>query len=127
MRNFICVLFLSLYAMAFIKPVVPFIEYAVNKDFIAKVLCINKDKPQMNCEGKCHLEKQLKKAEEETQNNKPVTVNLTDNIVALVHANSVVFKVYGFLLEKNEFFLNHYSFNAFFKVFHPPKSWFSII
>ena len=81
----------------------------------------------MHCEGKCHLEKQLKKAEKETQNNKPATVNLTDNIVALVHTNSIALKVYGFVIEKNEFYLNHYSFYAFFGIFHPPESWISTI
>lgn len=33
--------------------------YMANKDYIAKVLCVNRDKPTMNCKGKCHLKKQL--------------------------------------------------------------------
>jgi len=34
-------------------------NYILNKDYIAKVLCVNKDRPEMSCEGKCHLMKQL--------------------------------------------------------------------
>jgi len=45
-----------------IRPVIPYIEYAVNMDFIIKNLCINRDKPHSCCEGKCYLEKQLKKS-----------------------------------------------------------------
>jgi hypothetical protein len=36
-------------------------DYILNRDYIAKVLCINRDKPEMKCNGKCHLAKQLKK------------------------------------------------------------------
>ena len=38
-------------------------EYQVNKNYIATVLCINKSKPQLHCEGKCQLTKQLAKAQ----------------------------------------------------------------
>ncbi len=34
--------------------------YQVNKDYIARVLCENRDKPQLHCDGKCYLAKQLK-------------------------------------------------------------------
>ena len=44
------------------KPLLPYIEYAVFRDYIAKNLCINKDKPKSCCHGKCHLQEQLKKS-----------------------------------------------------------------
>lgn len=47
-----------------VKPVLPFIEYAVNYNYISKVLCVNKAKPEMKCNGKCHLMKELAKAAE---------------------------------------------------------------
>ena len=45
-------------------------NYMVNKDFIAKNLCENRDKPMMHCNGKCHLRKQL--AEQQKKENAPV-------------------------------------------------------
>ena len=42
------------------------IEYNLNKDFIARNLCINKAKPKLHCNGKCQMMKKL--AEEENQN-----------------------------------------------------------
>ncbi len=48
--------------MMLIKPVFPVIEYVVNYDYISKVLCENKAKPMMHCNGKCHLMKELAKA-----------------------------------------------------------------
>ncbi|MFP9098798.1 hypothetical protein ACLI09_07080 [Flavobacterium sp. RHBU_24] len=43
------------------RPVVPVAEYIINYDYIANVLCVNKAKPQMHCNGKCHLMKELAK------------------------------------------------------------------
>ena len=53
--------FVFLYLVAMLRPIAPFVEYAINYDYISKVLCINKDKPEMNCNGKCQLMKELEK------------------------------------------------------------------
>lgn len=63
---FIFALFLLL------KPILPVVEYVVNYDYIATVLCENKDKPMMHCNGKCHLMKELAKNAEE---DKPISSN----------------------------------------------------
>lgn len=39
--------------------------YQVNKDYIARVLCENRDKPQLHCDGKCYLAKKLKDQQEQ--------------------------------------------------------------
>ena len=33
--------------------------YQLNIDYIIETYCVNKDKPQLQCNGKCHLAKQL--------------------------------------------------------------------
>ena len=38
--------------------------YQVNKEYITRVLCENRDKPQLNCNGKCYLAKKLKSQKE---------------------------------------------------------------
>ncbi|MGF7215301.1 hypothetical protein GGR92_001441 [Spirosoma lacussanchae] len=38
--------------------------YHANKDYIARVLCENRDKPQLHCDGKCFLAKRLKASQE---------------------------------------------------------------
>src|SRR6056297_976397 len=52
-----------------VKPLWPVMEYVVNYDYIANVLCENKDKPQLQCNGKCYLAKQLAKETEDDGNN----------------------------------------------------------
>jgi hypothetical protein len=50
-----------------IIPVLPVIDYLINKDYIAKNLCVNKDKPKSCCKGKCHMVKQLQKTNKNTE------------------------------------------------------------
>lgn len=56
---------------------IPYIQYAVFKTYIAKNLCVNKDKPKSCCEGKCFREKQLQTvaetsgSENKKDNNQP--------------------------------------------------------
>lgn len=35
-------------------------SFELNRDFIAKNLCENRNRPQLNCDGKCFLAKKLK-------------------------------------------------------------------
>ena len=52
-----------------IKPLWPLAEYVVNYDYIVENLCENKDRPFLNCDGKCYLAKQLAKESEGTDKN----------------------------------------------------------
>ena len=61
---FVKTLFVILALLILAKPVLPVIEYWANYDYIALELCENKAKPQMQCNGKCHLMKELAKASE---------------------------------------------------------------
>ena len=35
-------------------------HYQLNKEYITRVLCENRDKPDLHCDGKCYLAKRLK-------------------------------------------------------------------
>jgi mRNA-degrading endonuclease RelE of RelBE toxin-antitoxin system len=58
------ILQLIIFMVYLFKPMMPYIEYSLNKKYIAKNLCINKNKPKSHCNGKCYLEKQLKQSSE---------------------------------------------------------------
>lgn len=38
--------------------------YKVNKEYITRVLCQNRDKPKLHCNGKCYLAKKLKEQQQ---------------------------------------------------------------
>lgn len=83
MRPLLTIGFLMLCLAAMLRPAAPLLEYALNRDYIEQVLCINKDEPEMQCHGKCYLEQQLQKAAEEQQPEKAL-INLQEYPLALV-------------------------------------------
>ncbi len=48
-----------------LRPLTPFVEYAINYDYFSKVLCINKEKPELGCNGQCQLIKKLEQQKKE--------------------------------------------------------------
>lgn len=103
-----------------------FLDYQLRKDFIVKNYCVNKNRPEMHCDGKCYLAKQLKKAQEKEE--KEATNDFLTKF----------FGVEGFT--KTENFRNFFGQQAYFaqsiknyfyldkaistdnaSIFHPPK------
>lgn len=41
--------------------------YQINKAYIARVLCESRDKPMLNCNGKCFLAKKLREQQEKKE------------------------------------------------------------
>ena len=77
------ILLLLMLAQSFSKWIVV-MEYNLNKDFIAKNLCINKSRPKMHCNGKCQMMKRL--AEEEKQNSSNNTIKIKVHDIVLSDA-----------------------------------------
>jgi hypothetical protein len=66
-EGYICIVKKIIFLLALfmlLKPAFPVIDYVVNYDYISKVLCVNKAKPKLQCNGKCHLMKELAKSSE---------------------------------------------------------------
>jgi hypothetical protein len=59
-------------------------DFLLNEDYIAKVLCVNKDKPAMKCNGKCHLAKQLQKQDKAENTSKNIPVREIKEITGIV-------------------------------------------
>jgi hypothetical protein len=101
-------------------------EYVINKEYIAQNICENRDKPKMNCKGKCHLKKQLaedesgKKGNSQSQQEKQ-DVNLFCQYFNLRVPLLVVPVLKQKFLSANEFFILNYIKN----IFHPPSGSFS--
>ena len=54
-----------------LRPVAPMLEYVVYEDYIAEFLCINKEKTELNCNGKCYLMQRLAEQDEQKKQNLP--------------------------------------------------------
>ena len=52
-------------------------EYNLNKAYVSKVLCVNRDKPQMHCDGKCFLKKELNRNADHQRNEQSTTSSIS--------------------------------------------------
>ncbi|CAL2106990.1 conserved hypothetical protein [Tenacibaculum sp. 190524A02b] len=112
-------LFVFLYLMAMLRPIAPFVEYAINYDYIAKVLCINKDKPEMSCKGTCQLMKKLEQQQEEDFNS--LRISMEEYPVGFVSVLTInKEKLIPFKRKQNFQYKKDYSYLFNQEVFHPP-------
>ena len=44
-----------------------YVGYELNKTYISTTLCENKDKPELQCNGKCYLKKKISQADKQEQ------------------------------------------------------------
>lgn len=99
--------------------------YQVNKDYIARNLCENKDKPQMKCCGKCYLKKQLKKLDENDESSRAPQVKIEKNeIVTFILPQSIYFTEHRIIVATsvlNPFVLHLHDSLYPSSVFHPPS------
>lgn len=108
----------------FLKPLFPVLEYAINYEYISKVLCVNKAKPMMHCNGKCHLMKELAKAQEQEKqtpsNKKNATAAAPDLILDSQDDFSLLVYNGSTQTTLNSEYSNLYSHLNLYAVFHPP-------
>lgn len=107
-----------------LKPVLPVFEYIVNYEYISKVLCVNKDKPKMQCNGKCHLMQELAKSSE---NEKPISDKkiATQEFEVLFFQEIKLIKICDFFFKNqekdNDNYSNLYTFLKNSAFFRPPN------
>jgi len=114
------ILLSCLFAFMLIKPAIPYLDYMVRKSYIIEKFCINKDVPEMQCNGKCHLNEQIREnesSEESTPFQPPV-------VQKEIHDYLVYDKLNGNELPRQpirrSMYLKRYAFQFIPSVFHPP-------
>jgi hypothetical protein len=122
MRNWIAILILSSILLQTFSRAGIYISFKVNQDYIARVLCVNKDKPKLNCNGKCFLAKKLKQAEQAEQQKvllKTLEVNLCCQDWYTFDFQRTAFVRVPQLVS---FYLLKPAFASPLSIFHPPRS-----
>jgi len=101
------------------------VYYELNIDYIIETYCINKEKPELKCNGKCHLAKQLEFVSK-TNTNDEVGFNLVSCFYPVYHVSypNISFKKVLFKGDtktpfsyQKEYFFTHIS-----KHFKPPTA-----
>lgn len=74
----IYLLILTIMGSSLMVPLI-YLDFELRRDYIAKVLCINRDEPITVCGGKCYLDLRLEQATEQQEqesraNNRPLEI-----------------------------------------------------
>lgn len=119
--NSVCSIFLTLFVV--FRPLVPLVEYAVNYEYISGELCINKSNPELHCNGKCYLSKEIAKTND--TNSSPL--NKTKNsgqklldIYILPEIAEIIAAEKKFFSNSNFLYKTAYSFLFLHYIFRPP-------
>lgn len=107
------------------KPVLPLVDYAINYDYIVEVLCINKDKPELQCNGKCHLTSELAKVNDDNSTPDKTNSKLIKRILQVEFLTDDSFHIsYQVNAGYNQPIKSHLNPLYFYlyssSVFHPP-------
>ena len=123
MRAFLTISFIAILSLPTILKVWILVDFKIHQDYIAEVLCINRDEPITMCNGSCYLKDRLQEAEEKEQEQIPE--GLKQKVEILYLSNLV--------MQLNDFFddadsvrrcpLNNESYHSSYhgSIFHPPK------
>ena len=121
MRTVISIFLLLVLAL---RTAMPILDYAVNYQYISTQLCENRARPELRCNGKCYIKKEILKSSE-NQNAKESKVQVKSIDVFVVNENSEF--IADFSVEKNVENNFQNCFNLRVKpfdesIFHPPLS-----
>ena len=94
-------------------------SYLLGQEYITQKFCVNKEKPELKCNGKCHLKDAIAQSSNQTdEKNSHLTVEILFSIFYMdfgeeVKIDDAYIKSYGALNKKLTSNFNHF-------FFHPP-------
>tara|TARA_Y100000385_G_C12843869_1_gene530016 strand:+ start:227 stop:610 length:384 start_codon:yes stop_codon:yes gene_type:complete len=93
--------------------------YVDQTDFIAQ-FCDNIDKPEMKCDGKCHLKEVTEK--DATNDKAPSKMLLSKSVVLFVQENlDINFEIVIYKKIEINKYHNLYAYLSTYSLFHPPQ------
>ncbi|MCK5464636.1 MAG: hypothetical protein KAI95_16520 [Bacteroidales bacterium] len=111
-----------IFAFMLIKPAIPFMEYLARKDFIIENFCINRNKKEMKCNGKCHLKEQVRKeATQSSEEKAPFRPqNERNDWSDYLIGQKLTDRPYQFHALLKTYYSLDYTFQYIPSIFHPP-------
>ncbi len=106
-----------------VGPAFTIIHFYANQDEIIEEFCENKAKPELNCNGNCHLSKELNKqidkvpSQEKNELNFSLFLPIAYSEINTVEINHPRLKKYY-----NSFYKNNYHYLVMDTILHPPQA-----
>lgn len=120
MSRILSIALIALYALTLSQAYIPHVNYWMNHDYIAANLCENKDQPELHCDGKCQLQKEIKSSTEDQQEGQEVSLRL---MVEFLQPLSTIQVGYFIINQKHDFpFCSAQIVPGYLSsIFHPPR------
>ncbi len=98
------------------------VDFCVNNSYIKEVLCINKAKPALNCNGKCYLATKLKKESQQNKTEKQALLSKVNVMpVFFVSFQEIKFnRIKNPIKRIGSYYTNHYNLLLHNKKDRPP-------
>ena len=97
--------------------------YEANISYFVDNFCVNKEKPKMKCNGKCHLKKTISKLTNSSIEAKKNIIPINISIEFINTPQNIIFKPTAFFLYITRFFLqSSYNFSFIRSLTKPPSS-----
>lgn len=120
-KQLVSLTLISVFLLQIFSRTIIILIFEINRDYIAKNLCVKKDEPNNCCKGKCHLKKELDK--EEKQEQSPINPIKEKEEIQFYSDNKTKFSFFNTPLISE--LISHYSFSLSEKhihsIFHPPQ------
>lgn len=122
MRKIITYLFIGAFLLHASSRLLVYANFWMNQEYIAEKLCENKDKPEMECNGKCHLKKELEKEDKRKQQEERKIQVEELVFIPQSEIKEVIDAVYTVeKVNRQHFFVIQQKTNGFSPyIFHPP-------
>lgn len=126
-RQWVALSFLGLLLVkAWVAPLI-YLDFELRRDYIVNNLCVNRNRPELHCDGKCYLAKRLEaaKEQEQQQTERAFMFKLIDTAAdGSFHTNLLpAIAIADRYLPKVNYlhFISGISFRFITDIFHPPK------
>ena len=121
-RTFIVsILFCTLVLYNTLRVPLTYIYYNIDTAGFIELLCVNKDKPELACNGQCHLEK-VNQSSDDNENKSIKIIELKQLLYLNQNATRVCFDQFLVKLDQTIFYLNLYDYRFLISFFHPPNA-----
>ena len=126
MTRFISIALILIFSIPLMLKTELIVSWKLNQKSIIERFCVNKDKPKLHCDGKCHLGKQLSQVDEPNTDSKTVP---HEKLVRVEPSpfiqNNKSFLFFGLLMgnQKNKSLLkaNLYAYTFILQLLNPPQ------
>ena len=104
------------------KDAITYVHFFVNRDYISKELCVNKNRPEKCCEGICYLKSKLKKSDEQKSEMPALSNEREFHFFSSNHAIKYTPYLQIIDLENSGLQMGYQRYSYLFssEIFHPP-------